>query len=157
MTELEQKIVSALNNSVNCLFTTMIDMPCAAGEASNGPCDVDKDVTGMIGLAGEYRGNISVNLPRKIALQCVSTMLGKEINDLDGDAHDAIGEITNIIVGGAKNELYENGVKFDISTPTVIIGSGYSVYSGDGSCHLCIPYSLEEGIFYIESSIKQSN
>ena len=95
--------------------------------------------------------------PEDSALQCVSAMLGMEFTEITDETKDAIGEITNIIVGGAKNLLYEEGIYFNISTPTVIAGKDYSVYSGASTMQTIICYVCNDESFFIEFCIKKED
>ena len=73
------------------------------------------DMTGIIGLAGkEVKGSFAISFSESCirARGLHSNMLGEEINELSGDIMDAVGELTNMISGGAKAELDERGIFF---------------------------------------------
>ena len=46
-------------------------------------------------------------------------MLGEEIQSLDGDIQDAVGEITNMISGGARAELEKMGYSLAMAIPSL--------------------------------------
>ena len=53
-------------------------------------------------------------------MKATSTLCGKELTELDPDVMDAIGELTNIVIGSAKKYLTD--FTMNISLPTVIKG-----------------------------------
>lgn len=63
------------------------------------------DVSGIIGLAGDMHGIISVTFTEKCILHIVTGMFGDEVKELTEDIGDAVGEITNIISGQARQKL----------------------------------------------------
>ncbi|MFT5161458.1 MAG: chemotaxis protein CheX [Alteromonadaceae bacterium] len=69
-------------------------------------------------------------------------------------AFDLIGEISNMIIGGAKTELLKKGYKFEITLPTVMSGYDYLVAHQTQAPILRIPLKSEIGEFYIEASFE---
>ena len=63
------------------------------------------DVSGVLGLAGEQTGSFAVSFSESCIIKVVSNMLGEEITALNKDVEDAVGEITNMISGGARKDL----------------------------------------------------
>lgn len=155
MDELQNKAVEALSNAAKDLFTTMIDLPLSIGAAHQDSSKVEKAVTAMIGCAGGYRGVVNIFFPEKAAFSAVEAMTGMSVESFDACTKDAVGEIANMIIGGAKNELYEKDVKFNISTPTVIVGSSYSLYSGASQSQTIIPMSVSGNAFYVAFYLKK--
>ncbi len=49
-------------------------------------------------------------------------MLGERFESVDLDVINLVGEITNMVTGGAKRLLEEMGYDFDLATPVVITG-----------------------------------
>jgi chemotaxis protein CheX len=104
-------------------------------------------VSGVIGFSGGISGNVVVSFPRNVALELVKILVGTPLNEQHPDFSDAIGELTNLIVGGAKNSL---GPSISISAPSVILGQGYVVAHKSGTPCLVIPCSCMAGEFRIE-------
>jgi len=68
------------------------------------------EVTGMIGLAGnQVRGSLAINFSRAAILHIASQMLGESFTEIDDTVKDVVGEITNMVTGGAKKSLAEQG------------------------------------------------
>jgi chemotaxis protein CheX len=148
--ELKSIAIEAVTSSVDDLFETMLACRVTCGEATADDTCIKKDITGMIGIAGEYKGAINVYFPEPVALKCVSAMMGMDVTAIDDDTRDAVGEITNMIVGGAKNYLYEKSIKCDISTPIVVVGQDYRVYAAAGTDKTVIPFESAYGAFYVD-------
>jgi chemotaxis protein CheX len=86
------------------------------------------ELTGMVGLAGQLCGLVTLRCSRAAA-SMASRMLGAEIQQTDKQMFDAIGEITNMVAGNFKNKLTGIADKCMLSVPTVIAGSDYSCRS----------------------------
>jgi chemotaxis protein CheX len=117
---------------------------------------IECDISGTIGVAGEATGSVTVNFPERVALKMVENMLGIKIDTLNADVKDAVGEIANMIAGGAKGELIQKGLSFKIALPVVCTGKGHSTnHPKDVPC-IVIPFQLEEGDFNVEVALKSN-
>lgn len=121
-------------------------------------------VTAVIGFAGYYRGGMGIYLPRALALKMVAAMLGVPVDQvtidkMPADVKDAIGEIVNIIAGGAKAELSKQGITFDLSLPTVIVGEKFQVYVDNNPerVQAVIPFTAGEDQLFVECNIEKTN
>ena len=85
------------------------------------------DVSGVIGLSGEVDGTVSVTFSKDCACAVVGNMLGERVEDIDQTVIDAVGELTNMISGRARQGLEKNGRTFNAAIPTVIAGAGHSI------------------------------
>jgi chemotaxis protein CheX len=81
------------------------------------------NITGIIGMSNGLTGSCSVSFPTSIAKVIVGKLLGEAPDQLSDEMiHDGIGEVANMVAGGAKRQFIASGHRFDISTPTVIVG-----------------------------------
>jgi chemotaxis protein CheX len=108
------------------------------------------DVTGLVGLTGDKSGSVSLSFTRKCAVAIVKNMLGDEVEDIMQDVKDAVGELTNMISGQARAGLSEQGLTFQGSTPTVIMGDNHSISHVAKTPIMAIPFETEYGSFTIE-------
>ncbi|AGX43030.1 chemotaxis protein CheX [Clostridium saccharobutylicum] len=84
---------------------------------------VDLEITSMIGIVGDIRGNISYSMSEESAKKVISIMMmGMSIDKIDEVGRSAIGELTNMITGNASTLLYSNGYLTDITPPSTILG-----------------------------------
>lgn len=114
------------------------------------------EVTGIIGLAGEgIDGNMAVSFELPAILAIVSKMLMEDFHELSDEVIDAVGELTNMICGGAKKELCEHGLKVSMATPVVLKGKGVEVSQVSKTSILAIPFSLNSvvGQFVVEENL----
>jgi chemotaxis protein CheX len=61
-----------------------------------------------------------------------------------------VGEITNMVTGGAKRILAESGFDFDMATPVVVSGKGHTIrHKCEGSI-IIMPFASQWGNAFIE-------
>jgi chemotaxis protein CheX len=109
------------------------------------------DVSGMIGMIGpQTKGSLSISFEESLALEIMEKMLGERPAAIDEEVTDMVGEITNMVTGGAKNMLGEKGYEFDMATPIVVSGKGHTInHKGDGP-KILIPFDSDSGKAHIE-------
>ncbi len=97
-------------------------------KASIFPCQEVSVVLGLVGI--DAKGQVIYSLTQDAALKIASKMMGGiEIQEMDEISRSAIGELGNMITGRASGILEKSGVEVEISPPTLIIGSDFSVAS----------------------------
>ena len=80
----------------------------------------------LIGLVGSVIGNGALVCSAETARNLSSRLLMTEFSNIDEEVLDAVGEITNIIVGGFKNLLEAQIGPVQMSIPSVIYGKNIS-------------------------------
>jgi len=114
------------------------------------------DISGVIGLAGDATGSVAVTFPGAMAKRIYAGMVGQEATELDEDVRDAVGEVANMIAGGAKATLSKDGYDFRIAIPSIVVGAGHTIeHKGKGPC-LVVPFDLDGGTFWLEVSFDAS-
>jgi chemotaxis protein CheX len=110
------------------------------------------DVTGIIGLTGDKKakGSLAITFTEPAIVHIVSKMLGEDLQKIDLSVADCVGEITNMVTGGAKKILSEKGYKFDMAIPSVIIGRNHAIVHSTKGQVICIPFKITAGSFFIE-------
>jgi len=143
-----------INSTIKALTTMCSLKPQRGKPFLRGSVPTKSDISGTIGVAGEAMGSVTVNFPQEVALKMVENMLGLQIDEINDDVKDAVGEIANMVAGGAKGELSEKGYGFKIALPVVCVGkSHYTAYPKDVPC-VVIPFILPEGEFTVEVALK---
>ena len=88
-------------------------------------------VVGTVGFIGEVNGLIYLYLEEAFAKLCTCQLLGMTEPELEdaGDEviNDAIGELTNMTVGGFKNGLCDAGYPCKLTIPSILRGSNFSI------------------------------
>jgi len=114
------------------------------------------DITGFIPMSSPQAvGSLALSFSEKVILHIAENMLGEEFTEIDDEIADLVGELTNMVTGGAKKLLDEKGFDFDMSTPTVIRGKGQKIsHVGISGSVIIIPFNTEVGDFYVEVCFK---
>lgn len=108
-------------------------------------------VTGFIKLEGELiRGSIAISFERDTVLQICHNMLGESVPDVNDDVRDMVGELTNMLTGGAKRRLWDMGFNFELATPEIHSEDVYRVEHLVQGPVLVIPFLTNTGRFFIE-------
>jgi CheY-specific phosphatase CheX len=88
------------------------------------------DLAGVIGMTRGVTGSCVVSFPESLARKVVARLLGDQPANMTKDMiQDGIGEVANMVGGGAKRLLAMSDYKFDISTPTVLAGHPIMLYN----------------------------
>lgn len=106
-------------------------------------------ISSLIGIAGTYNGLVSLHMPGKLALTATSSMLGMEVNELNDDVNDAMGEIANMIAGSFKQHLTTSGLDIHISTPSVVHGKEYVIALGSNPQQIAVRFATDDDWFMV--------
>ena len=109
------------------------------------------DVTGIIGMASEQaKGTLAITFTEKVILEITKRMIGEEMTSIDETVSDMVGEITNMVTGGAKKVLSEKGYRFDMAIPSVISGKDHVIRHKSKAPIVIVPFKTSAGDFFIE-------
>ncbi|WP_017446193.1 chemotaxis protein CheX [Gayadomonas joobiniege] len=109
------------------------------------------DVSGLIGMVGpQTKGSFSVSFEENLALEVMGRMLGEKPNEVNEEVTDMVGEITNMVTGGAKRLLSEKGYEFDMATPVVVSGKGHTLTHKSEGPVMIMPFMSDAGAAHIE-------
>jgi chemotaxis protein CheX len=87
-----------------------------------------KGITILVGLTDQLRGNIAYNMTEQTAMQIASKMMmGMPVAALDDLAQSAISELTNMVTGNAATSFEKEGLRVDISPPSLVVGEKFRV------------------------------
>jgi len=137
------------------VFDTMIMMPVTPGTPLAEQVETFHcNVSGMLGFSGDLKGMLTIHCPDAVAQAITANFLGMDIDSVNDDVKDAIGELANMITGGVKDALAESGEGIRLSVPTTIAGRSYSLASLSDTHWVIIPFSTEKGEFLVELKCK---
>lgn len=111
------------------------------------------DISGVIGLAGEATGSVAITFPARLALAIYEGMVGEKAVELHEGVRDAVGEIANMVAGGAKAQLSKLGFDFRIAIPSIIVGAGHTIEHRSRAPCLVVPFGLDGDTFWLEVSL----
>ena len=114
------------------------------------------DVSGLIGMVSEQaKGSLSITFDASLAIATMKGMVGEAPDEINDEITDLVGEITNIVTGGAKRILSEKGFEFDMATPVVVSGKNHTINHKSEGVIVIIPLSSPQGKAYIEFSFDE--
>ena len=91
--------------------------------AKNDIMHVNTDITAVVGVVGQIRGNIAYSMSEDTAKRIVSAMMmGMPVEQLDDMGRSAVGEFANMVTGNASILLSNTGLEVDITPPSIIFG-----------------------------------
>jgi len=135
------------------VFTNMLDCEVETGApALNAEEQGTPDIIGVIGLSGTAQGVVALRLPIKTALKMVGRMVGTDFRTVDSSIIDGVGELVNIIAGGAKAKFV--GHTISLSLPSVVRGSIYRLSNLGNTVWLTVPFSSKLGEFSLSVCLK---
>ncbi len=113
------------------------------------------DITGVIGFAEKkIMGSVALSFPKEAALILYEGMTGEREEELTPDVEDCIGEVANMVAGGAKTVLASQGLSFNISVPSVVVGENHTIRHRAETPIVVIPFLVEEIKFVMEVTMK---
>jgi chemotaxis protein CheX len=116
------------------------------------------DVSGVIGMVSDkMKGSLSISFEESLALEVMQRMVGESCTQLDDEVADMVGEITNMVAGGAKMELAENGYDFGMATPIVVTGKDHTINHQVEGKKLILQFKSDAGIASLELSFELIN
>ena len=109
------------------------------------------DVSGLIGMVGpQVKGSLSISFEESLIMEVMEKMLGERPEAMNEEITDMVGELTNMVTGGAKRLLSEKGYEFDMATPVVVSGKQHTItHQADGP-KILMPFDSQWGKAYIE-------
>ncbi|MBF0456463.1 MAG: chemotaxis protein CheX [Nitrospirae bacterium] len=140
-----------IESAINVIKTmAQIDATCGQPAIKTGHM-AGGDVTGIISMIGEQAHvSLAITFSEPAILAITSSMLGENIEILDDTVADAVGEITNMVTGGSKRLLSEKGYKFDLASPSVIVGENHMIIHQLKAPVVILPFTTGAGDFFIE-------
>ena len=134
-----------IENTTRGVFEMMLGTTVTRTQAAPPP---DGDITAMVGLAGGLSGVLSVRCSLETANLLASKMLGVNTAEAESATRDALGEIANVVAGSLKTAVPGLEDACFLSTPTVVIGHNFKVYSLGNSSSTSVPLEVEGALVW---------
>ncbi|ACA88460.1 CheC domain protein [Shewanella woodyi ATCC 51908] len=141
------------------VISTMANMQLTPGKPGLKQGNLAKgDVSGLIGMVGpQTKGSLSITFELNLVLEIMQNMLGENPGMMNEEITDLVGEITNMVTGGAKNKLGDKGYEFDMATPIVVSGIGHTISHKANGKKIIMPFTSPHGAAYIEICFEDVN
>jgi len=146
--------VNLVNPFLNATLNVLETMAFVKAEAEKPYLKKDNvaqgDVSGIVGITGSVKGTVSVTFDEVCILKIVSNMFGEEMQEINHEISDAVGELTNMISGQARQEIEEIGKILHGAIPTVVTGKNHKLISMTKGPKIAIPFKTDAGNFTVE-------
>jgi chemotaxis protein CheX len=149
---LQPQIMDSIRRSAISVFSTMLGVELGPGEASieRSTPDAIDGVASFIGVAGAWAGTGSVFCSPDLACRLCNQMLMTDNSEVNEEVLDAVAELTNMIVGGVKNDLEAHVGVLGLSIPTVVFGRNFRTKSAGTTDWVVIRFPWEGGILLVK-------
>jgi len=109
------------------------------------------EISSVLMLKGaEIQGSISVSFPLEVIMKIAEIMLPPDTPRDNAMIKDLTGEMGNMFAGVAKSEMENNGLKFDISLPTILAGKPHHIKHIIKEAAIFVPFYSSVGTFFVE-------
>lgn len=133
------------------VFSTMLMMELKDHEVVlEDKVEVESNLTSMIGLGGGIRGVLAIHCPSTVATAITGGFLGMEVDEIDEDVKDAIGEIANMVAGNLKVSYAKINLDIELAIPTSVVGDSFSIGGFAGAKRVTVPLELADQTFLVE-------
>ncbi len=152
---MDSQFIIPFIDSVTNVFETMLQLRVEVGTPSIKPAEASShDVSGIIGMSGDVEGTVVLGFPTATAERAVGVFTGMEMDATHEDFADAIGELVNMISGGAKAKFTNR--KVSITCPSVIVGQHHTVSGRKDIVTIHIPVGCDLGELSVDVSIRDA-
>jgi chemotaxis protein CheX len=152
---LDVKIINPFINATLNVLETMAFIKSEAQKPYLKKENVAKgDVSGIVGFTGDTDCTVFITFDESCIVKIVSNMLGEQINEINDEIKDAVGELTNMISGQARKELEEMGKLFQGGIPSVVSGKNHELMPLTKGPRIAIPFKTDFGSFTIEVALE---
>jgi len=129
-----------LDRAANEVFSTMLGVSCLPAEVERR----EEAIAAVIGLAGALSGSLVLHCGAGAAMSLTERMTGLKPEEVDATVRDAIGEICNMVAGTWKGYAPHLISGCLLSTPTVVEGQNYELFSQRASLRIERSYRFDD-------------
>lgn len=133
-----------LDRAVGEVFSTMMGVTCAPADGSRGGDRDRGKISAVVGLAGALSGSLVLHSGSAGAMRIAERMTGMAPEGVDGLVRDAMGEVGNMVAGAWKGFDPKLASGCLLSTPTVVAGDSYELFSQRAPIRIERSYSFED-------------
>lgn len=138
-------VVSAICGATADVFSTMLGLELTpeAARSENGSATPLDGVVALIGLAGDWVGTAMIYCSAEFACRLCTQLLMTEAPSVNEEVLDAVGEVTNMIIGNVKTVIEEVVGPLGLSVPTVVFGHNFTTRNPGTSTWTVVPFRCE--------------
>ncbi len=153
-----ERVKDLTGNAVKIIFQSMASMEMTPEPAVVGSPSTAKQIVSSVGFSGETTGVIYLYFDIEFAVNIASRMLGIPAKEFDGDemVNDAMGELTNMVVGYVKSNLQDDGLALSLTIPTIVRGQQLRVEGAAAIAKAVLGFRSGDQRFMAEVFLKDS-
>ena len=156
----ETTVIDSIDESIQETFQMM------AGEAlirEGESCRVDSakyhakrsggEISVVMGLTGGLQGSVSLSMTHDAAIRWTDALIDHKASEIDQTVIDAVGELGNMVVGGAKRRLCDYGLTMSLPSVIRVGADGISYPQSDSAILVSYQYgeSTIEALIALQS------
>lgn len=113
-----------------------------------------RHVTGLMSMiSSDAKASVALTFTEPVILEIANKMMPSIAPTVvDGMVIDLVGELANMVSGSAKAYLEREKYIFDLSLPTVIVGSDYLIAHKTKAPVIYLPFTTASGEFFVEAT-----
>lgn len=129
MSKQTERVNDLTGNAIKIIFQSMASMEMVAEPPAPPLPNPARQIVASVGFIGKTSGVIYLYFDIEFAAIITSRMLGIPAAEFSGDemVNDAMGELTNMVVGYVKSNLQDDGLALSLTIPTIVRGQQLSV------------------------------
>ena len=153
---LTDEVRDLLNGKVTEVFKTMLGLTAVPGPPVDLHASGEMLVVTSVGFIGEANGIVYLHLTAAFARTLAGRMLGLPEAELEGDemVNDAIGELSNMVVGAVKSRLCDSGAPCVLTIPSIVRGKNFKIEHSSSSQVRLLGFCCEAQHILVELLIK---
>lgn len=149
---MDAKYVNPVLESLINVLATTTQIECKPGRPS-----IKKDhlalgdISGVLHMDNEStHGSVAITFTKSLILEVFERMLKQKPTQIDVMVRDLTGEIANMVTGGAKKTLEDQGFEFNMSLPKVLGGRDHEIHHKAKGPTILLPFTTEFGDLFVE-------
>lgn len=113
------------------------------------------DISGIIGLSGNSEGTVAITFYWDLARKVIANMMRVTEDKINAEfIHDGAGELINMISGSTKKVFKGTQYHFELSLPTVVVGSGHHLGHPEGASIAVLIFNVGQSAFALQVCLK---
>lgn len=128
---MDTRLITPVLDSIDDVFALLIKMDVKRGELKikdKHEFISKKSIAGNMNLiSNNALASIAIIFPEDLILKISNKIMPEPAKRINEVVIDLVGEITNMVAGGVKGKLEGEGYLFNLSLPTIVLGSEYLI------------------------------
>lgn len=118
-----------VTSAVREVFDTMLNLRLETVEFNENALSGGTHIASAVGFIGRLTGVVYIYSDEAFAKHITGALLGLSQSEIESDemVNDAMGEISNMVVGQIKSRLSDRGLPCTLTIPSIVRGSNFTI------------------------------